>query len=424
MPKKKLTIHHIPINDLKPAKYNPRHWDEQATSQLKQSLKKFGFVDPIIANGAPKRHNTIIGGHFRWKVAKELGIKRIPVVYVNLPNLDKEKELNLRLNRNTGEFDLALLKKFDVELLLDVGFDDNDLENIWNDVLETEDDNYDTDKKLDQIKAAKTKAGDIYQLGKHRLICADATDPATVTKLITTKTVNMIYCDPPYNIKLDYQSGISTKGKYGVASTKDNMPDEHYKQFLQKSLTNAISVAKEDCHIFYWCDEKYIGMLQSLYRELDINPLRVCLWIKNNFNMTPQVAFNKVYEPCVYGTKGQPYLAQKSTSLNEVMNKEIGSGNRALDDILDLIDIWLVKRKAAKEYRHPTEKPPTLHEKAIRRCTKLDDTILDLFGGSGSTLIACEQMKRKCLICEKEPIFCDLIIDRFQSLTGKKAKLL
>jgi DNA modification methylase len=424
MPRNKLTIHHIPINDLRPAKYNPRRWDEQATSQLKQSLKKFGFVDPIIANGAIKRHNVIIGGHFRWAVAKELGIKKVPVVYVNIPNLAKEKELNLRLNRNTGEFNLELLKKFDVELLLDVGFDDSDLENIWNDVLETEDDNYDSQEKLTQIKTAKTKPGDIYTLGQHRLICGDATDIKVVKKLARARSVNMIYCDPPYNIKLDYQSGISTKGKYGVSPTKDNMPDEHYRNFLKNSLLNALSVSRKDCHVFYWCDEKYIGMLQDLYREHNVNPLRVCLWIKNNFNMTPQVAFNKVYEPCVYGTIGRPYLAKKSTSLNEVMNKEVGTGNRALDDILDLIDIWLVKRKSAKDYTHPTEKPPTLHEKAIRRCTKPGDTILDLFGGSGSTLVACEQMKRKCLIYEKEPIFCDLIIDRFQSLTSLKAKKL
>jgi len=148
------------------------------------------------------------------------------------------------------------------------------------------------------------------------------------------------------------------------------------------------------------------------------------LWIKNNMSPTPQTAFNKAYEPCVYATRGKPYLAQTIKNLSEIMNKEVGTGNRIMDDIADLFNIWLVKRLPTSEYEHPTSKPPTLHEKALRRCTKPGDTILDLFGGGGSTLVACEQLKRKCLLIEKDPVFCDVIVNRFELLTGIKAKLI
>ena len=137
--------------------------------------------------------------------------------------------------------------------------------------------------------------------------------------------------------------------------------------------------------------------------------------------MTPQTAFNKVYEPCVYGIIGKPFLNNKYKNLNEVMNKEIGVGNQTIDDILDIINIWLIKRENAQDYEHPTQKPITLAQKPITRCTNLDDNILDLFGGSGSTLIAAEILKRKSFLVELEPIFCDLIIKRYEHLTGQPA---
>lgn len=137
--------------------------------------------------------------------------------------------------------------------------------------------------------------------------------------------------------------------------------------------------------------------------------------------MTPQTAFNKVYEPCVYGTIGNPYLSPSLHNLSEVLNKEVGTGNRLSDDIMDLFNIWLVKRVNAHDYEHPTQKPPTLYEKAFRRCTKPGDIILDLFGGSGSQLIAAEQLKRRALLCEIDPVFCDVIVARYTELTGKEA---
>lgn len=417
---KNIKIQYIAISKLKAAEYNPRSWDERAKEKLKTSFQKHGFVDPVIVNSAPERKNTIIGGHFRTECAKELGFTEVPVVYVNL-TLEQEKALNLRLNRTGGDWDFELLKEFDIDLLLDVGFDDQDLSNIWDDVLSIEDDNFDSEAAVEEIKTPITQVGDLYQLGSHRLLCTDSTLPESISRLVGKQKVDMIFCDPPYNIGFSYKNGLTTKGKYG-GKTDDSLSDDDYRVFLKATMRHALLVAKEDAHVFYWCDQTYIGMVQSLYEELEVKNKRICLWIKNNFNMTPHVAFNKAYEPCVYGTVGSPYLNPDVTNIHEIVNKEVASGNRCIDDIIDLFDIWLAKRDSAQEYQHPTQKPLTLYEKPLRRCTRPGDAVLDLFGGSGTTLLACEQMKRRAFICEKDPVFCDVIIQRFEKMTGVKAK--
>lgn len=407
------------VVQLKPADYNPRTWDESAAKQLTESVKRFGIVDAIIVNGAKERFNTVIGGHFRLEIAKQLGITRIPVIYVNIPDIEREKELNLRLNRNTGEWDFEILKSLDIELLLDVGFDNSDLSRIWDENLGVEDDEFDVEKAIEEIKTPKTKLGDLVKIGNNYLLCGDATNLGNVQKLVGKEKMDMVYCDSPYNIALDYDKGIGGKARYG-GKTNDKKSNSEYKEFLKKTIRNALAVAKTDCHIFYYCDESYVWLIQTLYRELGIDNKRVCLWVKNSQNPTPQIAFNKAYEPCVYGTRGNPCLAKGVTNLNEVFNKEVGTGNRLPDDILDLFNIWLVKRLPGQDYEHPTQKPPSLHEKALRRCTKPGDAVLDLFAGSGSTVVACEQFKRRAFLCEIEPIFCDVIVRRYRELTGKE----
>jgi len=418
---KKINVSYINTSDLVAASYNPRKWDDEAASKLTESIKRFGLVDPLIVNSAPDRKNIIIGGHFRYEVAKKLGIKKLPVVYVNIADIKKEKELNLRLNRNTGDWDYELLKYFDTSLLLNVGFDDGDLSYIWDEHLSVKDDEFNSQDELSKIKTVKTKQGYIYKLGSHILGCGDALDFNFLDRLIDASQIDMVYLDPPYNISLDYNSGIGTKAKYGGYLTKDNKTENEYRKFLKKSIENTLRKVKKDAHIFCYCDEKYIGLLQQIYRQLGIDFKRVCLWIKNNQNVTPQVAFNKAYEACIYGTIGNPYISGRLNNLTEILNKEVETGNRMIDDIYDIFDIWLAKRVTTQNYEHPTEKPPTLHEKPLRRCTKVGDVVLDLFGGSGSTLIACEKLKRRCFIAEIEPIFCDLIVRRYKKLTGGEA---
>ncbi|MHB1086224.1 MAG: site-specific DNA-methyltransferase [Minisyncoccota bacterium] len=417
---KDINIVYVPVKELRPATYNPRKISPDALAHLKESITRFEMVDPVIVNSAPKRKNVVIGGHQRLRAAKELGHKSVPVVYVNIPSIEKEKELNLRLNRNTGEWDWSKLKLFETNFLSDIGFDDTDLSTIFDD-LNVEDDEFDVEKELAKIKKPVTKSGEMFQLGNHRIICGDSTDPNVLKQLMGGKKANSILQDPPYNISLDYNKGIGGKRSYG-GTVDDALTDDGYKTFLKTALQNAIAVTGKNTHVFTYCDQKYIWLLQTIYTELGIANKRVCLWIKNNSTPTPQIAFSKQYEPCVYGTLGKPYLSDKVLNLSEIMNKEIGTGNRSIEGIYDMIDIWMVKRLNGTDYQHPTEKPPVLHEKALRRCTKIGDVILDCFGGSGSLLIACEQLKRSAYLVEREPIFVDLVIRRYEKLTGKKAK--
>lgn len=423
MRKESIKITFVKVADLKLATYNPRKWDDAKKAKLRESIERFGLVEPLIVNSNSKRKNILIGGHFRVKVAKELGYKDVPVVFVNIADIEKEKELNLRLNKNVGEWDLELLKEFDLGVLLDVGFGDEDLSQIWDDSLETEDDNFQEEKELAEIKETDIKLGDLFELGSHRLLCADAHDSVNIQKLMGGEKTSMIYTDPIYNIGVSYDKGIGGKQSYG-GKVDDNKSDAEYREFLKSGMQSALSVVNKDFHYFCYCDQKYIGMVQDLFREIGIENKRVCMWIKNGQNPTPGVAFSKCYEPCVYGIVGSPYLSKSIQNLNEVMNKEIGTGNRLIDDILDELDIWLVKRLSGNEYEHSTSKPPILHEKAIRRCSKPGDIILDLYGGSGSTLMAAEMLKRKAYITEIEPRFCQLIINRYEKLTGQKAKLI
>lgn len=281
--KNELKTEIIPLSILKESDCNPRRMTEEQEKHLTESIKRFGLVDPIIVNNNPERTNVIIGGHQRYKICMKLGFKEVPAVYLNL-TVEQEVELNLRLNANVGEWDYELLKNIDLDLLLDVGFDDQDLANVWDDVLETENDDFDFEKELENAKDPDIKTGDIFQLGNSRLICGDSTDPETVRRLMGDEKIDMVYCDPVYNINLDYNKGIGGKAKYG-GSVKDKKTNEEYKQFLGTTIENALQVAQKDAHIFYYCDQKYIWLLQTVYQELGIKNERVCMWIKNGSNV-------------------------------------------------------------------------------------------------------------------------------------------
>jgi hypothetical protein len=407
-----IKIEYVNTSLLNPALYNPRKWSTEQIKKLTESISKFGIIDPIIVNNHPERENIVIGGHFRLSICKDLGYLEVPVVYVSL-SLDKEKELNIRLNKNQGEFDYDLLKNFDLSLLEDIGFTGDDLSNIWDNEVELLGEEFNEEKELQKIKKPKTKSGDLILLGNHRLICGSSNDHSVLERLFGTEKTSMIYSDPIYNINIDYSKGVGGKQNYG-GDVEDSRTEEEYISFLTQNIKTALSFATKDCHVFYWNTEQQIWMVQSIYRTLGIQNKRVCLWIKNGHNPTPQVAFNKCYEPCIYGTIGSPYLSKKQQALTEVLNSEVGTGNQSLDNI----NIWTEKRLNKNEYAHATSKPPELHHKAILRCTKPNDIVFDSFGGSGSTLIACEQLNRRSYSVELEPIYCDLIINRYKKMTN------
>lgn len=402
------------VDELVPQKINPRMITDKQMSDLTRSLKKFNLVEiPAI-----DFDGKILAGHQRIKSLKILG-RGDELIDCRVPNRKlterESKEYLIASNKLGGDFDYELLKSFDFETLEFAGFNQIELGELWDKEKEVVDDGFDEKKELKKIKKPITKLGDVIHLGNHRIICGNSTKQETLDKLFGKERASLIYSDPIYNISVNYSGGIGGQADYG-GDVNDTRSFEEYKKFLKDSMKCALSVSKKDTHVFYWCDQIYIGVVQDLYRSLGIENKRVCLWLKNNQNPVPSVAFNKAYEPVVYGVRGKPFLADIN-NLNEVLNKELSTGNNLLDEVND---IWMAKRLSAKDYEHATSKPPQLHEKAIKRCTKPNDIILDSFLGSGSTLIAGEALGRRVYGCELEPQFCDLIVRRYENLTGRK----
>jgi len=398
-------------------KENPRTITKLAIEKLKDRISKRGFHSVLVID----KDNTILSGNQRKTALIQLGIKEVNVLVPNRSLTNNERtKIALESNHNDGEWDMEALKSFNLELLTDIGFDQMELVEFWNKDVEVKNDSFDVEKELKKIKKPKTKLGDIIILSNHKIICADSTKTENLKKLLGDEKVSMIYSDPVYNLDINYDGGVGGKQDYG-GNVNDSRTLEEYKAFIQDSLESALAVSMPNINIFYYCDQVYIGLIQEIYRSVGIANKRVCLWLKNSQNPVPKVFCNKAYEPAVYGTLGRPYLNTSMTDLNEVLNKEFGTGNELVSQVDDFLEIWTAKRLSSKDYQHATSKPITLHEKAIKRCTKPNDIILDSFLGSGSTLLAGEQLGRRVYGCELEPRFCDLIIKRFEAFTGIKA---
>lgn len=408
------------VDDLLPHGKSPRKISKEQMANLKKSLERFNLVEiPAI-----DQDGTILAGHQRIKALQVLGRGK-ETISVRVPNrklTDEEAErYMIGSNAIHGEWDLDILKDFPAELLVDLGFDQKLLDDLWNKRLEK--DEFDVEKELEKIKTPTTKRGDIILLGTSKLICGDSTKPETLQRLFGDERASMIMSDPIYNIAVDYNGGIGGKQQYG-GTVDDSKTNEEYRSFIKATMEAALAVTKNDAHVFYWCDQTYIWLMQTLYRELGLTNKRVAIWLKNSQNPTPGVAFNKAYEPCVYAVRGKPNIVKGVNKLNEVMNSDMTTGNSLIQEALDHLDVWPVKRLPGKEYEHSTMKPPELYEKAIRRCTRMNDIILDSFSGSGSTIMAGVKLKRRVYAVEIEPVFCDLTIKRYEALTGDKAKII
>lgn len=409
------------VSSLMLQEINPRKMSDKQMSDLKKSITKFDLVEiPAV-----DYDGTILAGHQRIAALRLLG-RGEEIIDVRVPNrklTDEEaKQYLIGSNKVTGDWDFSLLKDFNFDLLLESGFDETEIASFWDEDNESEPDDCDVEKEIKKIKKPRTQLGDIIHLGKHKIICGDSTDPENLKKLLGKERASMIYSDPVYNININYNGGIGGNQDYG-GNVNDTRSYDEYKTFISNALQASLAVSHKDTHVFYWCDSVYIGLIQDVYRSLGIENKRVALWIKNNQNPVPSVAFNKVYEPCVYGIRRKPHLNDMIMNAHEVLNKEMGTGNKLVEDVDAYTDIWTAKRLKSSEYEHATSKPITLHEKAIKRCTKPNDIIIDSFLGSGSTLLCAEQLGRRVYGCELEPVFCDLIIRRFEKMTGMKAHI-
>jgi len=404
---RKLTI-------LKNWKENPRTITKVALEKLKERIIQRGFHSVIVID----TDNTILSGNQRGLALRQLGVKEVNVLVPSRKlTTEERRKIALESNLNDGEWNMEALKSFNIDLLTDVGFDQMKLVEFWDKDTKIKEESFDLKKEIKLAQKTNIKRGNMYQLGRHRLICNDATDPNTVTKLMGKVKADLINQDPPFNINLSYDKGVGGKKSnknYG-GQTQDNMSDEGYADFIRKMMRNALSVSKKDCHYAYWSDERFVWIFQTLYKELGINSKRLLVWVKNNSSPTPQVAFNKATEYIIYGTTGSPYLSPNVQNANEIINHDTTTGNNLLEELSNII---LQKRLPSNQYSHPTQKDPHVHYKVLKRCTKIGDAVLDLTAGSGSIMATCEQLGRTAYMCDYEPVFCQVILNRYKKMTG------
>ncbi|WP_302490392.1 site-specific DNA-methyltransferase [uncultured Dialister sp.] len=380
------------ITDLIPADYNPRKDlkpGDKEYEKLKHSIHEFGYVDPLIWN---QQTGRLIGGHQRLKVLKDMGIEDVDVVIVDM-NEEKEKALNVALNKISGDWDkdkLMLLitdlqgEDFDVSL---TGFDPEELDDLFKDDLkdDVKDDNFDVDKELK--KPTMTKPGDLWQLGEHRLLCGDSTKEESYELLMAGKQANLVITDPPYNV--NYQ-GSAGKIK------NDNMKDDAFYQFLLAAFTNMEKNMASDASIYVFHADTEGLNFRKAFSDAGFYLSGTCIWVKQSL-VLGRSPYQWRHEPILFGWKKKGkhcwYAGRKEST------------------------IWEFD-KPKKNKDHPTMKPIPLLAYPIMNSSMTNSIVLDPFGGSGSTLIACEQTKRICRTIELDEKFCDVIVKRYIEQVG------
>ena len=380
------------VKDLLPADYNPRKDlkpGDPEYEKLKRSIEQFGYVEPVIWN---EKTGRVVGGHQRLKVLTDMGITEVDVVVIDM-DTEKEKALNIALNKISGEWDtekLALViadlqgTDFDVSL---TGFDPEELEDLFRDDVKggVKEDDFDVEAELK--KPTFSKAGDLWMLGEHRLFCGDSTKPETFDLLMNGKKANLVVTDPPYNV--DY------KGSAGKIKN-DSMAEDQFEQFLLAAYQQMEAAMADDASIYVFHSDSHGLAFRKAFEEAGFYLSGCCIWKKQSL-VLGRSPYQWQHEPVLFGWKKkgkhQWYTGRKEST------------------------IWEFD-KPKKNKDHPTMKPIALVSYPIMNSTMTGCLVLDPFGGSGSTLIACEQTGRVCYTVELDEKFCDVIVRRYIEQVG------
>jgi DNA modification methylase len=440
MNKRNLKIIYLPIDDLKFPDYNPRKHSPEQLKQLKESITRFGICDPVLVNNAPNRHHVIIGGNMRAKAAKELGYKKIPAVYLNIPDIQREKELCIRLNKNQGEWSFDLLAKFDESILSEIGFTSIETDDIFG--IDESPEIFDLDaelKKLD-IKKVTIQKGEIYQLGKNKLMCGDSTVEKDVLKLMGGEKANLCLTDPPY--LLNYLVGKKKHGKAteGFGYKRDHRyleTDSLPANFTGLWINNIAKIQEEDFSIIIYENWKN---LRTIWTEIEKHwkVKNMIVWHLPNRTQgfAAKYKFFSKHDIAMVGTRGNVELNQEpeqellqneyETALYAISGKPHWEGYKKGKVLCptDFIEYHADDKKSSGQGIIFGCKPIQILIPYIKVLTKRDDLIVEPFAGSGSTIIAAEKMKRRCFALEKVPAYCHVIIHRWEKLTGQKANKL
>lgn len=409
----------IKIAELRFAEYNPRKVTESVINQLKRSMEEFGCPVPVVINTYEGRENVIVGGEKRVRAATELGWTEIPCTTVCLP-IEKEKLLNLALNKISDEWNDKKLAELVADLTLEdidlslTGFNEVEISNLLDSTMlvpETEaEKEWDTEEELEQITEAESKYGEVYQIGSHRIMCGDATKQEDVLKLLDGKLADMVFSDPPYNVA---HTSKETKNKFHTEEgviLNDDMSDEDFKEFT-RGFFASFSMALKPGGTIFTCTG-YSSYPLFYYEMLNAGFIfsSSIVWIKPSFSIGWS-DFKKQYEQVIKGKK----VPRTKKAEGIIYGWKDGESHKYFGELNDS-DVWEFPRKAVTEMVHPTEKPEWLIMKAVKASSRVGQIVLDLFGGSGSTLMASHKLGRTCYIMELDPKFCDLIRKRAKRL--------
>lgn len=392
-------VQEVSLSLLKPYERNAKIHGPEQIEKLKDSIREFGFLTPCLIDG----DLNIIAGHGRVMAAKELGMETVPCVFIEGLTDAQRRAYILADNRlgELGEWDMNIVTD-ELTALADEDFDisltgfDLDLD----EPTEVIEDDYDPTPP----KEPKAKRGDIYQLGRHRLMCGNSTDPSDVQLLMGGKLADMVFTDPPYNVNYSGRGEINQLGNI----ENDNMDDNGFDLFCNDFFKNYNTVLRPLSGI-YVCHPDSVSAPKIAF---EINFAKyfkkssTIIWVKPSGGMGWQ-DYRTQHEPILYGWK----------------EGESEGSHRFYGDRTNTT-VWEISRDATSNYVHPTQKPVALPSKAIQNSSQEGEVVLDLFGGSGSTLIASEQLNRKCYMMEYDPHYVDVIIDRWEQLTGGRAVLL
>ena len=384
-----MNIIEMKIGNIIPYEKNPRKNDE-AVKYVAESIKQFGFKVPIVID----KNNVIVAGHTRYKASKKLGLKEVPCIVADDLTEEQIKAYRLADNKvaELAEWDIDLLgEELDGILDIDMGDFGFDLS-----VEEEEKEAVEDEFEMELPEEPRAKLGDIYQLGNHRLMCGDSTSITDVEKLMGGDLADMLLTDQPYNV--DYEG--KTKDKLKIEN--DKMDNDNFRQFLIDAFSNADMVMKAGAVFYIWHADSEGYNFRGACFDVGWKVRQCLIWNKNSMVMGRQ-DYHWKHEPCLYGWKdGAGHLWASDRKQTTVISFDRPTRN-------DL---------------HPTMKPVPLFDYQIKNNTKGGDIVLDLFGGSGTTIMACEQNERRAYTMEFDPRYVDVIINRWEQFTGRKAVLL
>lgn len=385
----------VKISALKAAPYNPRQISGEALAGLSKSLERWGVVQEVVAN---RQTGYIVGGHQRVAALKKMGVKEVPVVWVDLDDVE-EKALNVALNNPhiSGEFDDTI-----AGLLTEIrdGIGPDDFESLMLDDLLPPDatlveGNTDPDDVPETPEEPTTKPGDLWVLGDHRLLCGDSTNLQHLERLMAGEKANLWITDPPYNVAYE------GKTKDALTIQNDSMSDGDFRQFLRDCYSTADAVLEPGAAFYIWHADSEGYNFRGAAHDVGWQIRQCLIWVKSVLVMGRQ-DYHWKHEPCLYGWKeGAAHTWNTDRKQTTVLEFE----------------------KPARNGEHPTMKPVDLFQYQINNSSKTNSIVLDSFGGSGTTVIACERTARRARIMELDPAYCDVIVKRWEEFTGKKAEL-